>query len=105
MQVALELYHPVNGSGAGQMQSVQRLDTECSGTDTPLVSCLMVTKGEARFVRTAIQGFIDQSYQNKELIVVTAKPTPELAAAIKAFGDDRIKYTVAAAQSLGDLRN
>ena len=43
----------------------------------PMVSCLMVTRGNVDFIRTAIECFSQQTYNNKELVVVHDSSTLE----------------------------
>jgi glycosyltransferase involved in cell wall biosynthesis len=43
----------------------------------PMVSCLMVTRGNVDFIRTAIECFSHQTYNNKELLVVHDDSTLE----------------------------
>ena len=38
----------------------------------PLISCLTVTAGRLRLLKEAIQCYLDQSYPNRELVIVTA---------------------------------
>jgi len=38
----------------------------------PLVSCVMVSRGALLPARWAIEGFLNQTYENRELIVVTS---------------------------------
>jgi Glycosyl transferase family 2 len=44
----------------------------------PLVSCLMVTRGNIGFIKTAIECFSRQTYENRELLIVYDNPTLEL---------------------------
>ncbi|AWB08093.1 hypothetical protein A6A40_23955 (plasmid) [Azospirillum humicireducens] len=40
----------------------------------PLISCLMVTRGRSELLRFAIEGFVRQTYPNRELVVVCDSP-------------------------------
>jgi glycosyltransferase involved in cell wall biosynthesis len=53
----------------------------------PLVSCVMPTWNRARFVPTAIRCFLQQFYENKELIIVDDGMQP-----LDIPNDSRIKY-------------
>lgn len=72
----------------------------------PLVSCLMVSRGWREPARWSIDCFRNQSYANRELVVVTDAPSGDLAAYLEELGDPRIRLaTVPRALSLGGLRN
>lgn len=71
---------------------------------TPLVSCLMPTRGNPRLVARAIRGFQLQTWPERELVIVTRQHSSELDALIAA--DSRIRlYDTPAGLSLGDQRN
>jgi glycosyltransferase involved in cell wall biosynthesis len=72
--------------------------------ESPLVSCLMVTRGRKEFVRRAIQCFMQQTYTNTELVIVCDN---ELDTAIKEFKSDRIRILRPRKDNLplGTLRN
>ncbi len=72
--------------------------------DGPLVSCLMVTRGNPSLVSAALACFRAQTWQNKELVVVCANITQDLRDLMK---DDRRVRLVEITQELplGDLRN
>lgn len=70
----------------------------------PLVSCLMVTRGNPGMVATALACFRAQTWSNKELVVVCEDVRPALRELLK--DDDRIRLIeVSHKVSLGDLRN
>lgn len=74
----------------------------------PLISCLMVTRGQADMVRQAIRGFVAQTYSRTELIVVTDAPANLLALVRSEFEDPRIKWFFldpSGGMTLGSLRN
>jgi len=74
-------------------------------TSGPLVSCLMVTRGDIAQVRASIDCFRKQTYRNKELVVVCGATTPELQQLI-AEGGEAVRLVPADRQlSLGLLRN
>jgi glycosyltransferase involved in cell wall biosynthesis len=72
---------------------------------TPLVSCLMVSRGDAFPARFAIDCYRTQTYPNRELVIVCDRPNSELSSLVSALGDPSIKYTETPRMVLGDLRN
>ncbi len=73
----------------------------------PLISCVMVTADRHRFCARAVASYINQSYPNKELIVLDNGKTPmdDLLADVP---DSEVRYkhvTKTAEISLGELRN
>lgn len=72
----------------------------------PLVSCLMVTRGLTNFVRSAINQFNMQTYENKELIIVYDSYTVEIQNLIREFESPIIQFHYSKIKkSLGELRN
>src|SRR3954454_9936403 len=71
MQVLLDVYEP--GTAGTQVvdiiSSTIVLDSAAS-SDEELVSCLMVTRGDPKFIKSAVKSFKLQSYSNKELIII-----------------------------------
>ena len=72
----------------------------------PKISCLMVTVGRLELVRRAVQCFLNQTYENKELVIVE-HGTFHLREYILAMNDERIRYESAQREdiTLGELRN
>lgn len=73
----------------------------------PLISCVMVTADRHRFCGRAIKSYIDQSYPNKELIVLDNGETP-MDDLLVDVPDSEIRYTRVTKtpdMTLGDLRN
>jgi glycosyltransferase involved in cell wall biosynthesis len=71
--------------------------------EMPLVSCLMPTADRRRFVPRAIEHFLRQDYEPRELVIVDdgSDPVADLVP-----DDPRIRYLrVDRAQTLGDKRN
>jgi glycosyltransferase involved in cell wall biosynthesis len=71
--------------------------------ERPLVSCLMPTADRRRFVPRAIEHFLRQDYENRELVIVDdgADPVADLVPA-----DARIRYVrTGRASTLGAKRN
>lgn len=74
----------------------------------PLVSCVMVTKNRLRLARRAVECFAQQSWANKELVVID-DGEEDYAPMLDAYrGAGQIRYFRVepdAARRLGDLRN
>ena len=72
-----------------------------------LVSCLMITKNRANFAMCAVRCFLNQTYPNKELLIIDDGECGELARFIDHLDDTRIRYIRLAPgnNALGDLRN
>jgi len=74
--------------------------------NNPKVSCLMVTRHRAEYVRRSIECFRCQTYENRELIVVNDSDdgTEEI---VQGYGDERIVYIRCPQKHmpLGSLRN
>ena len=75
-----------------------------SATTGPLVSCLMITRGDLGFVRAAISSFAAQTYGNRELMIICDAVTPDLVQLVADSGED-VRLVVAEQMSLGELRN
>lgn len=76
-----------------------------SASDTPLISCLMVSRGTLFPAQHAIQCFQSQTYPNRELVIICDTPDSELQAHVRGLNDSRIKYYDVPRASLGELRN
>ena len=71
----------------------------------PLISCLCLTKNDPSIVKEAINCFNNQTYLNKELILVTDEKNPHLEA-LETFVGGKIKLFKAPHGSvIGTLRN
>ena len=75
--------------------------------DQPFVSCLMVTRERPLLAQLSIHCFKNQSYQNRELIIVDDGPDDGLHNWVKTQSDERIRFfrLPDEGQSLGALRN
>lgn len=74
--------------------------------NAPLVSCLMVSRGDPDILRYSLQCYLNQDYPNRQLVLVTQNPSDKLERFLSGFADAKIKYVKAAsAFSLGELRN
>lgn len=73
----------------------------------PLVSCLMVTRGDLGLMRHALDCYQRQTWTNRELVVVTAEGDPRAIQALLAEVGVRqaVLASVGAGLTLGDLRN
>lgn len=77
-----------------------------TGTMTgPLVSCLMVTRGDLARVGASIGCFRKQTYHNKELVIVCGATTAGLQRLVEESGADVRLVPVNEQLSLGLLRN
>ena len=71
----------------------------------PLISCLMVTRGDLVPAQFAIDCFRRQTWPNRELVIVGDAPDSELPAFIETLGDPAIRYVPTAPAALGTMRN
>lgn len=72
----------------------------------PLVSCLMVSRGDVSILQYALQCYLDQDYPNRELILVTSHPSTGLERLIARYPAAQIKLIPASpGLSIGELRN
>lgn len=74
-------------------------------TASPLVSCLMVTRGVLEPCRQAIGQFQAQTYGHRELVVMSQEADAPVRALVSALGDPRIRFVQGPPGSLGNLRN
>jgi glycosyltransferase involved in cell wall biosynthesis len=75
-------------------------------SDTPLVSCVMVSRGTAEILRHSVACFRRQTYANRELVVILQEVSPELRTYLDSLEDRRIAvHVMPASLTLGDLRN
>jgi glycosyltransferase involved in cell wall biosynthesis len=79
--------------------------TALNSDQKPLISCLMVSRGEVFPARLAILCYQLQTYPNRELIIVSAQPESPLSDYVDALGDATIRYIESPPLTLGDLRN
>ncbi len=76
--------------------------------NTPLVSCLCVTRNRASVLKRAIECFDKQSYENKELVIVYESDDPETKAFVERLNSKNIivhEVTPSGNTTLGELRN
>lgn len=82
-------------------QSIARGDVQ------PLVSCLMVTRGDRWTIRYALESYRRQTYPDRELVIVVDTTNLEaVSALVAASGADRVSlFGVDPDLTLGDCRN
>jgi glycosyltransferase involved in cell wall biosynthesis len=73
----------------------------------PLVSCLMVTKNRAKLSKIAVSCFLNQTYSNKELVIIDDGESNTLAEFIQELNHPQITYHRLPSEdlTLGELRN
>lgn len=73
----------------------------------PLVSCLMITRNRALLAMRAVRCFQEQTWTNRELIVLDEGPDGALGMQLAALNDPRIRHVARRpdGSSLGTLRN
>lgn len=77
------------------------------GYDLPKVSCLMVTANRRKLAARAIQCFLDQTYENKELIIID-DGEEDYSPVLTEVPEHRVKYVKLEKEPdfvLGKLRN
>jgi len=75
--------------------------------ERPLVSCLMVTRGDAAILRYAVDGYARQTWRDRELVVVTASDQAEAirAVLVERGVESASIFVVSPNLTLGDLKN
>lgn len=76
-----------------------------ASTQGPLVSCLMVSRGDRFPAEHAIRCYRQQSYTNRELVIVTTAKNSAVSALVTEIADPSIRYIEVTAPTLGELRN
>lgn len=71
----------------------------------PMVSCLMVTRGDIARTRLSIDQFKQQTYKSRELVIVCDHVEEDLKTLIRQSGDDVRLVMVGPGLALGELRN
>ena len=87
-QIAGELVPPAAGSVSG-----------------PLVSCLMVSRGDRPAVAQAIACYRAQTYANRELVILCDQPGNLIEPLLAGLDDPTIRYHFVDRAPLGTLRN
>jgi glycosyltransferase involved in cell wall biosynthesis len=77
------------------------------GAILPLVSCLMVTRGDRRTIKYALECYRRQTYDNRELIVVVDRQNYDaVSAQVRAANIDGAAISAVSSDlTLGDCRN
>ena len=76
------------------------------GIAVNMVSCLMVTRGNIGMIRQSLASFNDQTWPERELILVTVNVTDELESLIRSHGQGKVRLIPAPkGLSLGEQRN
>jgi hypothetical protein len=80
---------------------------EPPASERPLVSCLMVTRGNLDLMRHSVECYVRQSWAERELVVVTdVDRTQAVGDLLRAFQLKRAQVVgVGPGMTLGDLRN
>ena len=76
--------------------------------ENPLVSCVMVSRGNVEILRHSVNCFLRQTYKNLELVVILQNISPTLRSyfdSIKNTGRPIRIYAIPADLTLGDRRN
>jgi glycosyltransferase involved in cell wall biosynthesis len=76
--------------------------------ETPKISCLMVSRNRLELVARSLRSYLEQTYPNKELVIVRdpAAPSPELAAYLSSLARSDIELICPdGILSLSALRN
>jgi glycosyltransferase involved in cell wall biosynthesis len=72
---------------------------------TPLISCLMVSRGDFFPAHLAIECYRRQTYKNRELVIVCAQKDSAVSTLVSVLNDPTIRYVECAHRPLGELRN
>lgn len=76
--------------------------------DNPLISCLCITRGRTKLLGRAVQSFRDQTYPNKELVLLYESGDGETAEYVRALEDRNlilVELPSSEGFNLGRLRN
>ena len=76
-------------------------------TNLPKISCMMLTKNRTEMAKRGIHCFRQQTYSNRELVIVDDSPDDSLEQFVKQLGDPQINYIHLPSENrtLGELRN
>jgi glycosyltransferase involved in cell wall biosynthesis len=72
---------------------------------TPLISCLMVSRGRLTPARFAIECYRRQTWPNRELVIVSAALDSDLPGYLATLRDPTIRFLSAPPVEIGALRN
>ncbi|KAB2835022.1 MAG: hypothetical protein F9K51_00895, partial [Candidatus Dadabacteria bacterium] len=62
-------------------------NNESLTSSSPLISCLCITRGRTKLLGRAVQSFRDQTYPNKELVLLYESGDAETAEYLKTLED------------------
>jgi glycosyltransferase involved in cell wall biosynthesis len=104
MDLAYEIFKPNTITASSGFTKTVDFDPGYSG---PLVSCVMVTRGNPELVKKSIGYFVNQSWRNKELVIVTDRVSKKLKGVLDAELSEVTYHlvNVPAGLTLGDYRN
>lgn len=98
--IRLVLSRPGEARHVGEMRR-----PPAGGVHGPLVSCLMVSRGDRPAVAQAIDCYRRQSYANRELVILCDRPDNLVAPIVAGLDDPTIRYHLVEPAVLGTLRN
>src|SRR5947207_1475280 len=75
----------------GQIQALRLEPVGQRSGPGPLVSCLMVSRGNLQIARHSVECYLRQDYPNRELIVVSASPEPEFEQFLRTLEQARVR--------------
>ena len=101
LSIPVEVIRP---SGRSRVVEADRL--KAGATNLPLVSCLMVSRGDLHDLRYSLACYLQQDYRNREFVLVCDQITPALLKYLGRFPKSGIRVIEApVGLSLGELRN
>lgn len=74
-------------------------------SENRLISCVMVTRGNMNLIHSSYMGFKNQTWANKELVIVTDNATKQLRELADSEPDQIKLIEVDSRHTLGELRN
>ena len=83
-------------------------DIELSLPELPLVSCLCVTRDRLTSLKRAIHCFLEQTYPNRELLIICDEDDSQTVKFVKSIHHTQIRYHIVPenqSENLGQLRN
>lgn len=71
----------------------------------PLISVIMITQNNEKYLKDSINSVLNQTYNNFELIIYNDSSNDNSKEIIKSFNDTRIRYLYHKHTNIGDIRN
>ena len=94
------------GQPGGEVETLRLEPMDLQSGPRPLVSCVMVSRGNLQIAQHSVECYLRQDYPNRELIVVSASPDPEFEEFLRALEPARVRLIKVPGEfSLGELRN